>query len=455
MLNSPKTSSAPHQHIMQLVTDKLVKRKKEVHAFECSLDASSGWSLEYLNGSVKKLEQSSTVNLIIKVYQKGSSGYKKGSCVTNLTSSAALDQAIDQALNSAHYAECDEASGLADHAQLAWNYPNLELDFPIKLTPQEATRAAAAAEKTFLAKDARIKRSSGIEWEAVRAHHYYTNSLGFQGDYASSYALVSGSLIAADAAGNMQRDGDFDVASDASRLRSLDDVMNSALKRTLSRLNAAKLTPRRCPVIFSAEIAPSLLAPFLAAIGGYNIYLGNSFLVDKLDKQVFAPKINLIEQPLLPARLGSAPFDDEGVALRERPLVTDGRLEHYLLSSYSARKLKIATGSTGNAGGVHNLMVQSTTSGGLDALLAKVNRGLLVTELYSGNENILNGDYSCGAFGYWVENGKIQYPVKELTIAGNLKDMLLNIAMAGDDVDYRHNVCSGSLVVSEMTVASN
>ncbi len=445
-MDTQQLKNRPIEDILVEVNKQLNKHK--LTAWEYNLDTSCGWALEYLNGKIEKLEQCQTRSLSITIYQK----QQRGSCSTNVLESAAIAEAIEQAYSSARYAEPDTAVGIADPDLMAWQAPHLPLLFEATITPAQAIAMASLAEREFLTKDKRIIKSGGIGFDSVAGSHCYANSSGFVGSYEKSYYAISGGLLAKDSQG-MQRDNYYDIACNPNRLLSLDEIMQHTFRRVINRLEATHLTPRRCPVVYCAELVPTLLGSLVAAASGYNLYLGNSFLLNRLNSKIFPENIQIIELPLMPEALSSAPFDGDGVALHDSPLIENGLLTRYLLDSYTARKLGMTT--TGNAGGVRNLTVQPTVTGGLDALLAKMDTGLLVTELYNGNQNVLNGDYSCGAFGYWVEHGQIQYPVKELTLAGNLLDMFNNLIMAGDDTDYRHSIISGSVVIAEMTVASS
>ncbi|MDD5035990.1 MAG: metallopeptidase TldD-related protein, partial [Methylococcaceae bacterium] len=277
------------------------------------------------------------------------------------------------------------------------------------------------------------------------------NSLGFVHGYPSSRHSLSCSVIGV-SGDSMQRDDWWTVARDAADLEDFESVGRKAAERAVRRLDAQSLSTRQCPVVFAAEVAGGLLGHFIGAIRGGNLYRKSSFLLDHLGKQIFPDFIHLHEQPHLPKALGSAPYDSEGVATHSRDLVRDGILQSYVLSTYSARKLGLQT--TGNAGGVHNLILDP---GDLDlaGLLRKMGTGLLVTELMGQGVNIVTGDYSRGASGFWVENGVIQFPVEEITIASNLRDMYLNILGVGSDVDMRGNTRTGSILMAEMTVAGN
>jgi PmbA protein len=314
-----------------------------------------------------------------------------------------------------------------------------------------AIELALACEDVARAHDPRIRTSEGASLSTHEGLEVYGNSHGFLGSVAATRHSLSVSVIAQDEAG-MQRDYWWTVARDRSGLEAREKVGREAAARTVRRLGARKLSTRRCPVLYEAPIAGSLLSHFVSAVRGGALYRQASFLLDSLGKQVFAPFVRLHEQPTLRGALGSAAFDGEGVATAPRDLVRQGVLLGYVLDSYSARKLKMQT--TGNAGGVHNLTLDP---GALDfhGLLRQMGTGLLVTELIGFGVNTVTGDYSRGAAGFWVEGGEIRYPVEEITIAGNLNDMFRAIAEVGNDVDLRSSLRTGSILIESMTVAGS
>ena len=334
-------------------------------------------------------------------------------------------------------------------SDLARLVPNLDLHHPWALDVAHATALARECEAAALGVDARINNSEGASLSSQSSQFIYANSLGFSGGYPSTRQSLSCAVIAEEN-GAMQRDYWYTTARAAEDLDTPEAVGRRAGERTARRLNARRLSTRQCPVLFEAPIATGLIASFVSAISGGHLYRKSSFLLDSLGSQVFPSFFQMIENPFLPRGLASAPFDAEGVATHEREVVRDGVVQGYFLGSYSARKLGMKT--TGNAGGNHNLIVPST---GQDfaGLLAKMGSGLVVTELLGQGLNMVTGDYSRGAAGFWVENGEIAYPVEEITIAGNLRDMLGGIVAIGTDVETRGSRRVGSILIGNMTLA--
>jgi PmbA protein len=298
------------------------------------------------------------------------------------------------------------------------------------------------------AQDKRIQNSEGASLNNYQGLAVYADSHGFMGHYPSSSHGISCALIASDGH-EMERDYEYTVARDPHDLSSITWVARQVAEKTVRRLGAKKLTTRNCPVLFAPEVARGLLGHFVSAISGSNIYRKSSFLLDQLNQPVFPDFIIIDERPHLLKGIGSAPFDAEGVCTWKKDFVKQGILRSYVLGSYSARKLGMQT--TGNSGGTHNLFINTTLAA--DELLKKMDRGLLVTELMGQGVNLVTGDYSRGAFGFWVENGVIQYPVHEITIAGNLKNIYLNLMGVGDDIDNRGNIHTGSILIEEMMIA--
>lgn len=376
---------------------------------------------------------------------------QKGSASTSDTSEDALREAVLAACHIAKYTSPDEFSGLADQELLATDFPDLDLDHPWGLAPNEAIALAKACEDRARAFDARIVNSDGASVNTSQGVSVYANSDGFIGTSRGTRHGLSCVLIAQDNE-KMQRDYWYTTARAKEDLQAAEAVADLAAARTLKRLGARSVATCKVPVLYEAPVASGLFSTFLGAISGGNIYRKSSFLLDHLQQQVFSPVVTLTERPHLLRGLGSSVFDAEGVATVDREIVTDGVLNNYLLGSYSARKLGMT--STGNAGGVHNLVVK-TSDYDFQAMLKQLDTGLLVTELMGQGVNMVTGDYSRGAGGFWVENGEIQYPVDEITIAGNLKDMFINILSIGNDVDHRGNILTGSVLVGEMTLAGS
>ena len=318
---------------------------------------------------------------------------------------------------------------------------------------QSADRAieiAKSCEAAALKFDPRINNSEGASLNTHQGLHVYGNTHGFIGGYPTTSHTLS-CVVLAGAGEGMQRDYWYSSARDWRDLEDAEAIGRTSARRTIARLGPHKLSTRRAPVLFNPEIARGLIGHFAAAVRGSSQYRQSSFLLNAAGQQVFPAGFSITERPHIPKAMGSAPFDEEGVATRDRELVADGVLTGYILSSYSARKLGLKT--TGNAGGAHNLVVAPDTPGGFGAMLARLGSGLLVTELMGQGVNSVTGDYSRGAAGFWVENGAIQYPVAEITIAGNLREMLKSIVAVGDDVDTRGGTRVGSILLKEMTIA--
>jgi PmbA protein len=363
----------------------------------------------------------------------------------------AFKAAVEAACHIAKFTDEDPAAGLADKSELAFHYPQLELAFPWDVTVEQAIRMACECEHEALAQDKRIMSAEGATVATVEAVNVYANSNGFMGHYPLTRHEISCVLIGKQGE-EMQRDFSYTVASDPSLLQSISHVAKEAAQRTVRRLGARQIGTTRAPVIFAAEEARGLLGHFAAAISGGSIYRKSSFLVDHLDKKVFPDFFHMQENPHLARGLGSSPFDDDGVATRANVFVEDGILRNYSLGIYSARKLGMKT--TGNSGGMHNLTVK-TGSKNLSELIKSMGRGLLVTEMMGNGVNLITGDYSRGVGGFWIENGEIQFPVHEVTVAGKLQDMYAGIKEIGNDVDVRGNIRTGSILIEEMMIAGS
>lgn len=400
-----------------------------------------------------RLQETETVeffrdkSLGITVYK----GQRIGSAsITDLTPSA-IAEALAAACRIAEYTQEDPYSGLADKNELAMKIPDLQLYNAATVTPEEAIARAKECEAAALSYDKEIVNSEGAVFSTSDQIYVYANSNGFLGAYPTTrygaYCTVIGQR-----GDTMQRDYEYTSARDINDLDSLTTVGKRAAEKTIGRLGARKIDTCKAPVLFMPTIASSLWGTLVSAISGGNLYRKSSFLLDKIHEKIFPEFINISEQPHILKGLGSAPFDDEGVATREKQIIKNGILNSYLLSSYSARRLHLKT--TGNAGGVHNLVV-APGSFGFQELLQQLGTGLVVTDLLGEGTNIITGDYSQGAAGFWVENGVIQYPVEEITIAGNFKDMFANIIAIGNDVDMRSNIRTGSVLLDKLTIAGN
>jgi PmbA protein len=376
-------------------------------------------------------------------------GRRKGSASTSDLSAGAVEETVAKACSIASYTAEDPCAGLADAALMAVDPPDLALDHPWPLTPEEAIELATACEEAGLAADPRISNSEGGSLNTGRALRVYGNTHGFIGGYPSTSHSLSCVLVAGEGDA-MERDYWYSSARDPARLESAEAVGRRAAERTLMRLGATRLSTRTTPVIFPAELARGLIGHFVGAITGTSQYRQASFLLDAVGEQIFPEFVTLAERPHIPGAAASVAFDNEGVATRDRDVVAGGVLQSYVLGSYSARRLGLET--TGNAGGIHNLVV---SGGGRDraALLQAMDTGFLVNELMGQGVNGVTGDYSRGASGYWVEGGEIVHPVSEVTIAGNLRDLFRNVVEIGNDVDTRGAVRCGSILLEEMTIA--
>jgi PmbA protein len=416
-------------------------------AAEVDLGVNKGFSVLVRKGDIESVEYHQDKGVNITVYM----GHRTGSASLSDLRPEAIRGAVKAACNIARFTDEDPCAGLPEKDLLAFNYPKIDLAYPWNISVEQAIELARSCEAHALAQDKRLTNSEGSAVFTSEAVGIYGNTLGFLGTFPSTRHEISCALIAAKG-DEMQRDYSFTVSCDPDLLDSTKRVAETAAERTLRRLGARQLTTRRSPVIFSAEEARSLIGHFIAAISGGNLYRKSSFLLDQLNKPVFPAHIKIDERPHLSKTLGSAPFDDDGVATRPNIFIEEGILKSYALSVYSGRKLNLQT--TGNAGGVHNLFI-STGKKDLSALLKSMDTGLLVTELMGHGTNIVTGDYSHGASGFWVEKGEIQYPVEEITIAGNLRDMYAHLVEVGCDIDMRGNIKTGSILLESMVVAGN
>ena len=416
-------------------------------AAEAEVSQGFGQSVSIRKGEVETIEYTRDKGVTVSVYV----GQRRGHASSVDTSAAALEATVDKALTIARYTEEDDCAGLADPDRLARELPELDLYHPWQATVDEAIEIAQRCERAALDVDPRINNSEGASVSAHESEFVYANSLGFIGGYKGSRHGISCSVIAEEN-GSMQRDYWYTSSRLPGELEAADVVGRIAGERSVRRLNAQKLSTRSAPVLFEASIASGLIGHFVGAVSGGSLYRKSSFLLDSIGQQVFAPHIRISEMPHLPRGVASAPFDDEGVATTARDVVSEGIVQGYFLGSYSARKLGMST--TGNAGGTHNLII-SHGDDDFEAMLRRMGTGLLVTELLGQGINPVTGDYSRGAAGFWVENGKISYPVEEITIAGNLRDIYKRIIAIGNDVDHRGSRQTGSILIEEMIIAGS
>ncbi|MDQ7049443.1 MAG: metalloprotease PmbA, partial [Enterobacterales bacterium] len=378
-------------------------------------------------------------------------GKQKGVATTSDLSRAELKKSIDAALNIAKYTQADECSGLPDKALMAVDEKMLDLDYPMHLDVEALTRVAQQCEQSGVEFDQSINNSDGASINSHRNLRYYANSHGFSAAVVSTRHSLSCVLLA-ESEGNKQRDHWYTIARDSDELESATLVGEKAASRTIARLNARPIKTQKAKVMFQADVAKTLLGHFISAVSGTSLYRKSSFLLNSLESQIFPDFVTMQEKPWLKKGFASSWFDNEGIATREQNLVENGILKSYLLGSYSARKLNMQP--TGHGGGVHNLILNHQ---GLDfdQMLATMGSGLLVTELMGQGVNMITGDYSRGASGFWVEQGEIQHFVQEITIAGNLKEMYANLIAIGNDYDGRSSLNTGSWLINEMTIAAN
>jgi len=429
-------------------------KQRGATASSAEVSVGFGQAVTVRQGEVETIEYNRDKGLGITVYI----GQQRGNASTSDFSPQAVRDTVDAALSIASYTAIDDCSGLPEEEMLARDFADMDLYHPWDLPVDAAIELARECEQAALDSDKRIANSEGATVNLHESQFVIANSLGFIGGYPSSRHSLSCAVIAGkdDA---MERDYWYAVARDAKDLMDAQQVGRIAAERTVRRLNARQLDTMQVPVLFEAPIASSLLGSFVGAVSGGSLYRKSSFLLDQMDKPVFASHINIEDNPDIRKGLASSPFDDEGVRVQRRTIVENGVLRGYFLGSYSARKLGMRT--TGNSGGNHNLIMKASggqtgaLSGELDfaGLLKTMSRGLLVTELLGSGINAVTGDYSRGAAGFWVEHGEIQYPVQEITIAGNLKDMYRNIVAVGSDILVQGSKQCGSILVEGMTVA--
>jgi len=430
----------------ELVADILGEaRRQGASAAEVSASVESGLGVNVRMGALETIEFNQDRGFGITVYF----GKRKGSASTSDSSRGAIEETVRAAVNIARHTQEDPCNGLADADLMPATLPELDLFHPWDVDPGRAEALALACESAGREVDPRIVNSEGAHVSSHQACRVYGNSHGFIGGYLATRHGLSCALIAEDSSG-MQRDYWYTQARDPGRLESAEAIGREAARRTVARLSPRKVGTGRFPVLFAPTVSGGLIGSLLGALSGGAQYRKASFLLDSLGTQVASSHLSLVEHPHLKNRIGSAGFDGDGVATREKSFIEAGVVSNYVLSAYSARQLGMRT--TGNAGGVFNLLVHGETRP-VAELLAQMGTGLLVTELMGQGVNGVTGDYSRGAAGFWVEQGAIAFPVDEITIAGNLKEILKDIAYVGDDPDERGNICAPSLLIGSMTVA--
>ncbi|MEO8717244.1 MAG: metalloprotease PmbA [Burkholderiales bacterium] len=424
-------------------------RRLGASACECDVSEGQGLSVTVRKGAVDTIEHNRDKSIGVTVYLGERPAAHRGHASTSDFSAAALAQTVEAALAIARHTAVDDCAGLPDADQLAHDTPDLDLYHPWDIGAEAAIGVARRCEAAAFALSPKIRNSEGASVSAQHSQFVFANSLGFMAGFPASRHSLYVALIAEDKRG-MQRDDWYSAARLPTQLADPEALGRYAGERALARLGARRLGTRQAPVLFEAPLASQLLGSFVSAASGGNLYRKATFLANSLGSEVFAPGVTVEEAPLEPRALASSPFDDEGVATRARTVVRGGVLEGYFLGSYAARKLGMR--STGSAGGNHNLIL---VPNGPDfrGMLALMGRGLLVTELLGHGVNLVTGDYSRGAAGYWVESGAIVHPVEEITIAGNLRDMFRGIAAVGSDIVVRGSRRSGSVLVQNMTIA--
>ena len=408
----------------------------------------SGLSVSTRLQEIENVEFTNDGALGISVYL----GQQKGNASTSDLSEEAIKNTVEAALAIAKYTSPDDCTGLADKELIAFEAPDLVLYHGASVDVEQATKLALEAEKAALEYDDKIVNSNGASFNSHTGVRVYGNTHGMLQSYLSSRYSLSCSVIGGEL-DQLENDYEYTVSREFDALSSANWVGQNCAKKVIARLNPQKLTTREVPVIFLNDVATGLISHLTGAISGGSLYRKSSFLLDHLGKQVLPDWFQISERPHLLKRLASTPFDSEGVRTQDLEIIQDGVLQTYLLTSYSGRKMGMQ--STGHAGGIHNWLVKPNLTGGLTALLRQMGTGLLVTDVMGQGVNIVTGDYSRGAAGFWVENGEIQYPVAEITIAGQLQDMLKNIVAVADDIEHRSNIQTGSILLDKMKISGN
>lgn len=419
--------------------------KTRCDAAEVAVNKSTGISVSTRQGEVENVEFNSDGALGITVYHQQC----KGSASSTDLSPEAIERTVQAAIDIANYTSKDPCAGPAEKSLLAFDAPELNLFQASELSPEQAIKLASVAEMSALNADSRIVNTEGGSFNGHYGVRVFGNSHGMLQSYCSSRYSMS-SCVIAEQNGEMERDYAYTIGRSIDALQSPEWVGQECARRTLARLSPRKLPTMKAPVIFAAEVATGLFGHLVGAISGSSIYRKSSFLLESLGKQILPSWLTINEQPHLIGGLASSPFDSEGVRTCERNIVENGVLQTWLMTSYSARKLGLQ--STGHAGGIHNWRIAGQGLS-FDALLKQMGTGLIVTELMGQGVSGITGDYSRGASGFWVENGEIQYPVSEITIAGNLKDMWANMVTIADDIETRSNIQCGSVLIPEMSIA--
>jgi len=435
------------QDLIHTVTDLIKQAKtKGVTDIEVAASINRGYGVEVRLNEVDKLEYTNDKGLALTVYF----GHRKGSASSSDFSSSALQTALEKACNIAHYTHEDPCVGMIEPEYLAHDYPNCDLYHTWDLSPQQAIEMAKECEQAGMASDSKITNSEGVSIDTTQGFKVFANSKDFVGSYYASQHQICAILLASE---NhlMERDYEFSVACDPSQLNSPMDIALKAAAKAVARLNPRRVSTGKYPILFKADVARGILGHLMSAIQGGRLYRQASFLQDSLGQQLLPIALTLEEKPHELKAIGSAPFDTEGAAVRRRELISNGILQTYCLDSYAARKLKMTP--TGHSGGIHNVDCLCEQTYDLTEIFKTMQNGLLVTELMGQGVNLVTGDYSREASGFWIENGEIAYPVSGVTIAGNLREMLQQIIAVGNDVDKRGNIRTGSLLIESMILA--
>ncbi|GAA4016927.1 metalloprotease PmbA [Actimicrobium antarcticum] len=445
------------QDQMQQLAQDVLRYARERGASDATVEINEGHGLGVTvrKGKIETIEQNKDKGMAVTVYLGAERHVRHGNADTSDFSQNALKDTVEAAWNIARFTSEDDCAGLPDPDLFEKNPRDLQLHYPWNIDTEHAVTLAKRCEAAAFEVDPRVTNSEGASVHAQASQFVMANSRDFMGGYAFSRHTISVSPIAGRGA-SMQRDDWYSSMRNPAKLANPEAIGRYAAERALARLNARKLDTRKCAVLFEAPLAAGLLGAFVQAVSGGALYRKSTFLLDSLGKQALARHVQIVEDPYVIGAVGSAPFDDEGCRTVQRDVVVDGIVQGYFLSTYSARKLGMP--STGNAGGSHNLTMTSTQtrpSDNFKAMLKKLGTGLLVTELMGQGTNYVTGDYSRGASGFWVENGVIQYPVEEITIAGNMKDMLMQIVAIGADTLIRGTKQTGSVLIESMTVAGS
>ncbi len=444
-MNITSQIMAQRTRLEQAVSQALSIAQKGCDSAEVAVSRTTGMSVSTRMGEVENVEFNSDGALGITVYHN----QRKGSASSTDLSEEAIARTVQAAIDIAKYTSEDPCSGPADRDLLAFEAPDLQLFYPSEVSADQAIDYAANAEKAALSADPRITNTEGGSFNSHYGIRVFGNTLGMLQSYCSSRHSMSACVIAEEN-GDMERDYAYTIARKLDDLKSAQWVGEECARRTLSRLAPCKLATQKAPVIFAPEVATGLFGHLVGAISGTSVYRKSTFLLDSLGKQILPDWLTIRELPHVIGGLASTPFDSEGVRTEDRLIIENGVLNNWLMTTYAARKLGLK--STGHAGGIHNWHIAGQGLG-FDDMLREMGTGLVVTELMGQGVSGITGDYSRGASGFWVENGEIQYPVSEITIAGNLKDMWANIIATGDDIETRSNIQCGSVWLPEMSIA--